>query len=116
MGEADSPAVSFRSEGDVAIHVPDLERAREFYGGVLGFRKILDEGDKLAFATGAFTLWVNLDDRVMSYIPSFTVPDYDAARERLARNGCRILKEHPQERSLYFADPFGLVGDIIEKR
>jgi|tagenome__1003787_1003787.scaffolds.fasta_scaffold20385533_2 catechol 2,3-dioxygenase-like lactoylglutathione lyase family enzyme len=114
MSEPD-PALRFESGRDVAIHVPDLARARAFYGGVLGFRLILEDADKLAFQTGALTLWVNRDEQVASYIPSFDVPSYERAREHLIANGCRILRESPAEKALYFVDPFGIVADIIEK-
>ncbi len=108
--------VPFASHADVAVHVPDLEQARSFYGGVLGFRLIHEQGNHLAFHTGLFTLWVNQDDKVMSYIPSYTVPSYEQAREYLIANGCQILKEYPDYKSLYFVDPFGIVADVIEKQ
>lgn len=113
MNQPASPR--FESGRDIAIHVPDLARARAFYGGVLGFRLVLEDADKLAFHTGAFTLWVNQDEQVRSYIPSFDVPSYEQAREHLIANGCRILQESPAEKALYFVDPFGIVADIIEK-
>jgi catechol 2,3-dioxygenase-like lactoylglutathione lyase family enzyme len=112
---ATAPAgLPFRSQADVAVHLPDLEAAKAFYGGVLGFRLILDQPDKLAFDTGALTLWINRDDRVRSYIPSFAVDDLERTRERLTAAGCTVLRESEDERALYFADPFGLVADVIE--
>ncbi len=116
MSDAALATPAFRSQPEVAIHLPDLGRAKAFYGGVLGFRLILDEPDKLAFETGAFTLWVNLDERVMSYVPSYAVADFERAKAHLVAAGCRILRESAAEKALYFVDPFGLVADVIERR
>lgn len=105
--------VSFRSNRDVAIHVPDLAKAREFYGDVLGFEVLNRGGDQLAFDTGTFRLWVNKHHVLRSYIPSFDVADYQAARSYLEAAGSTPAS--PDSTS-YFKDPFGFVFDIIEHR
>lgn len=117
MSEEQNPIQRpFESWSDVAVHVPDLDKARTFYGEVMGFRLLEETGSHLAFDTGRFTLWVNRDDQVMSYIPAFAVASCEQAKERLIAGGCRIVKEFPEARSLYFADPFGIVADIFERR
>ncbi len=108
-------APRFESSSDIAVHVPDLERARAFYNGVMGFRLVHEQEDKLAFHTGVFTLWVDLDDKAMPYIPGYGVVSYNQAKEHLSANGCRILQEFPEHKALYFVDPFGIVAAIIEK-
>jgi hypothetical protein len=55
------------------------------------------------------------DDRIIPFIPALEVDDYDKAKQYLVKNGCRISKEWPEERALYFEDPFGVVIDIVEK-
>ena len=55
------PRASFRSNCEIAIHVPDLARAEAFYAGVLGFRLVAKSADQLEFDTGALRLFVNRD-------------------------------------------------------
>src|SRR5713101_4984003 len=88
---ADSGA-AFRSNCEVAIHVPDLARAEAFYAGVPGFRLVAKAEDQLEFDTGALRLYVNRDTKVLRpYIPSIDVVDYAAARRHLETAGCATV-------------------------
>ena len=106
--------MEFISNGDFAIHVRDLTRARTFYRETLGFKLLQDSGEKLVFATGQFTLYVNKDGKDMPFIPALAVSDYDAAKRFLESAGCKVIREWPGSRALYFRDPLGQVMDIIE--
>ncbi len=112
--ESASAEVRFESNTEVAIHVPDLDVARAFYEGVMGFRLVARTADYLELDSGALRLYVNRDDaKTRSFIPSFDVPDLAAAREHLAKAGCET--EQLASGGVYFKDPFGLVFDIIER-
>src|SRR5262245_5721322 len=100
--------VKFRANHDVAIHVPDLAAAEEFYGKQLGFKVKSRSPEQISLDAGAFTLWVNKDSKSRSYIPSFSVSDYGEARQLLEEAGCKT-------ESGYFKDPFGFVFDIVEQ-
>jgi catechol 2,3-dioxygenase-like lactoylglutathione lyase family enzyme len=107
--------VQLRSNREIAIHVRDLARAEAFYGKLLGFRLVRRTLDQLEFDTGELRLYVNRDtSSLISYIPSFDVDDYSAARRFLEAAGCpqRFAGEQPVP---YFEDPFGFVFDIIER-
>jgi extradiol dioxygenase family protein len=109
--------VAFRSNCEIAIHVPDLARAEAFYAGVLGFRLVARSNDQLDFDTGALRLFVNRDTETLRpYIPSLDVPDYAAARQHLEAAGCTTVSAGGHAGAVYFQDPFGLVFDIIERR
>lgn len=110
-GTANS-GVSFRSNRDIAIHVPDLGLAEEFYGTALGFRVTGRSKNHLVFDTGAFRLYVNRDSTLRSFVPSFDVSDAAAARRRLEALGCTKASPGPES---YFKDPFGFVFDIIDR-
>jgi len=106
-----------RTDGNVAIHVPELFKGKVLYSGVLGFRLVHRTSDKLEFDTGALRLFVNRDpDAPMRFIPALEVPEYEAAKEYLENAGCRIIREWPGGKALYFQDSFGLVLDLIERR
>lgn len=107
---------TFRTDGNVAIHVPDLDRALAFYGGVLAFPVIERTADLVVFETGSLRLFVKKDPSgVRPFIPAVEVPSCRRARTYLRQAGCRIVHEWPGGKALYFQDPFGLVLDIIER-
>jgi catechol 2,3-dioxygenase-like lactoylglutathione lyase family enzyme len=106
----------FRSNREIAIHVPDLERAEAFYVGVLGCRLISRSPDQLDLDTGQLRLYVNRDpSTTLSYIPSFDVADYAAARARLEAAGCEAVPVEGHPGLVYFRDPYGFTFDIIER-
>jgi catechol 2,3-dioxygenase-like lactoylglutathione lyase family enzyme len=107
--------IRLRSNREIAIHVPDLARAEEFYGKRLGFRMVRRTLDQLEFDTGELRLYVNRDlSKLISFIPSFDVEDYHEARRFLEASGC-TLKFAGEQAVPYFEDPFGFVFDIIER-
>lgn len=107
----------FRSNREIAIHAPDLDRAEGFYVGILGFQLLSRSTDQLVIDTGELRLYVNRDAFTsISYIPSFDVPDHEAARQELLAAGCKTFKSGAHPDAVYFVDPFGFVFDIIERR
>jgi catechol 2,3-dioxygenase-like lactoylglutathione lyase family enzyme len=107
--------VAFVSDGNLAIHVTDIEKAEKFYGGVLGFRLLKRTGEQLVYHTGKITLYVVKDSKVIPFIPALSVRSYEKAKRHLIRNGCKISREWLEDRALYFEDPFGITLDIVEK-
>jgi catechol 2,3-dioxygenase-like lactoylglutathione lyase family enzyme len=113
---ASKSRVVFRSNCEIAIHVPDLAKAEAFYGDVLGFRLVAKSADQLEFDTGELRLFVNRDaEALRSYIPSLDVSDYAAARHHLEAAGCKTVSAGSHSGAVYFQDPFGLIFDIIER-
>ena len=106
--------MSFRSSTNIAIHLPDLQKAREFYEGTLGFGVIEETEYHLVLETGQLTLFVVRDTRTMAFIPSLDVPNLDAAVQRLSEHGVKVIRERSPTKSAYIQDPFGLVWDLIE--
>lgn len=102
----------FRSNRDVAIHVPDKAAAEKFYGNVLGFKLIGHGKDHLVLDTGNFHLWISEASTPLSYVPSFSVNDREVARHYLEARGCVAVTGAPT----YFRDPFGFVFDVIEHK
>ncbi len=107
--------VQFKSCDDIAVHLPDLEKARAFYGGARGFKLVREGEDHLTFDTGLLRLHINRDDTPMTFVPALEVDDFEAATAYLTSHGCRIVREWPQFKALYFEDPFGFVIDIIQR-
>ena len=110
----EGPPAIFSSNSEVAIHVPDLDKAEAFYVGVLGGSLISKSDAGLEIESGALRLYVNRDEDVpRSFIPSFDVTDGKRAALQLQVVGCEV--EPCASGRRYFRDPFGLVFDIVER-
>lgn len=105
--------MNFETNNCVAIKVKNLEEAKKFYGEVLSLKLVSETDSLLEFETGNFCLYVEKDNSPQSPVPSFTVASSEAAKDRLLKNGCTIVKEF--KGGFWFKDPFGITYDIIEK-
>jgi catechol 2,3-dioxygenase-like lactoylglutathione lyase family enzyme len=104
--------MQYETDTNLAIHVPDLVKAREFYAGVLGFRLLEETQERLVLATGSLTLFVVKDEVRMPFIPALGVNDLEEARRHLEAHGGKIVRDFAPTRSFYFEDPFGIVWDV----
>ena len=110
------------------VFVPDLDRARAFYSGVLGF-PVTAEGDGyLVFGHAGCDLVAFKGDRdgaVGDYsregraVFVFGVPSVAATMEALRSRGVAFLHDVPATgplgRYAAFVDPFGIVHEIQEQ-
>jgi len=108
-----TPPFSFCTNLDVAIHVPDLNKAEAFYGDVLGFRLVSKSEEHLEYDSGALRLYINRSDQAASFIPSLDVTDLKGASQYLQSAGCTLIPL--PEGGIYVRDPFGFLIDLIER-
>lgn len=106
--------MQYETDTNIAIHVPDLAKAKQFYTGVLGFKLLEETENRLVLATGSLTLFVAKDEVTMPFIPALGVSNLDAARHHLEGQDVKILRDFSPTRSFYFEDPFGIVWDVNE--
>lgn len=115
-GASVSLRTAFRGNNEVAIHVPDLAKAEAFYVGVMGLRLIAKTSDQLTIDAGALRLYINRDSQLLqTFIPSFDVSNYSAARQHLEAAGTKTTSAGEHSPSVYFRDPFGFVFDLVER-
>ncbi|MFN4283177.1 MAG: VOC family protein [Alphaproteobacteria bacterium] len=112
------------------IPVSDLDRAEQFYVGLLGFARVRRSGHMCFLRCGddLFVLThsekpidANPPDRHEIHTAFLAVgADYDAALESLAGHGVRVFLQEARDRgtfqgrSAYFHDPDGNVIEIID--
>ena len=108
-----TPPFTFCSNPDIAIHVPDLEKAEAFYGDVLGFRLVSKSDEHLEYDSGALRMYINRSDHATSFIPSQDVTDLKGACQYLENAGCTLIPL--PEGGMYMCDPFGFLIDLIER-
>lgn len=113
--------------GHILVFAPDLDRARRFYGDVLGLSLERATESYLSFSGADFTLAVfacegDTPPEGHSARPgvaiSFEVTSLEDAIEELAAKGVRFLHERPVDgplgRYVAFTDPFGTVYELVE--
>lgn len=112
------------------IFVPDLEEAKRFYCGILGFPlKAEQEGNRLEFAhegCGFIAFKCERSATVSDYsqvarsVFVFEVASIDEAMPALRAKGVSFLHAEPAEnefsRYAAFQDPFGNVHEIFEPK
>jgi catechol 2,3-dioxygenase-like lactoylglutathione lyase family enzyme len=124
--------------GHIGINVPDLERARSYYGEImplLGFEPYLDDDDQCAYKPAA-----NKRGTYLFVYPAQEASDFSrhhtglqhlafmvptrgsvaAIHERVIALGCEVLhapREFPEYAPPYFAtfwlDPFGVMLEAV---
>lgn len=105
--------------GVYAVYVPDVERAVEFYEQVLGadFKaELRTENEARGDLHGLpITLVKSPHKHALLW---YEVDDIDAAREELRSKATIVLDLHdiPPGRALRFADPFGNVYGVYQRR
>jgi catechol 2,3-dioxygenase-like lactoylglutathione lyase family enzyme len=104
--------MQYETDTNLAIHVPDLGKAKHFYTDILGFQLLEETADRLVFNTGSLTLFVVKDEVIMPFIPALGVKDLDDAKRHLETHDGKIVRDFAPTRSFYFEDPFGIVWDV----
>jgi len=108
----------FHANNELALHVPDPVAAESFYASVLGCTVTDRTQDCISLTNGALRLYLLRDpapthDRV---VPSFDVPDRQAAIAALKKAGCSLVAIGPHAPGeSYVRDPFGVLFDVIER-
>lgn len=111
-------APMFRGYNELAVHVADPSTASRFYTDVLGCSLVRSEEDCVEVTNGALRLFL-LRDPSQAHdlvVPSFDVPDREAALVHLKASGCRFVAIGPHAPGgVYARDTFGVVFDVIER-
>ena len=114
----------FLANNELALHVPDPAAAESFYATVLGCTVTHRTHDCISLSNGALRLYLLRDggyDRVEvathdRVVPSFDVPDREAAIAALKNAGCTLIPIGPHAPGeSYVRDPFGVLFDVIER-
>jgi uncharacterized protein YndB with AHSA1/START domain/predicted enzyme related to lactoylglutathione lyase len=111
----DDRGSQFTSSRDIIVRTGDWQRAKEFYGSVLGLPVVYRGEQLIGFETGAFLLYLEPGSE-HGPVLEFLVPDLAAARSRLLAAGCVVMEEDAALPRCYMRDPFGVVFNIGQAR
>jgi catechol 2,3-dioxygenase-like lactoylglutathione lyase family enzyme len=108
----------FSANNELALHVPDPAAAEAFYTRVLGCVVTDRTPDCVSLRNGALRLYLLRDPERThdAVVPSFDVPDREAALAMLQGAGCSLVPIGPHAPGdFYVRDPFGVIFDVIER-
>jgi catechol 2,3-dioxygenase-like lactoylglutathione lyase family enzyme len=96
---------------DILIQTPDPKRAARFYVEHLGF-EITDDNPKMIGLHGKHINLFIEPGPPLGPVLEVTVDNVAAAKQRLAKNGCEIIKDEPDVPRCYVKDAFGLIYNL----
>lgn len=96
---------------DILIQAPDPKRAARFYVENLGF-EITDDNPKMIGLHGDHINLFIEPGAPLGPVLEVSVDDVAAARARLVRNGCAVVKDEPEVPRCYVRDPQGLIYNL----
>ncbi|MGA3262645.1 MAG: VOC family protein [Terracidiphilus sp.] len=96
---------------DILVQSPDPRRAASFYVEHLGFEITGEDPQMVSLHGPHINLFI---ERGPALGPVFevTVDSVEAARLRLVKNGCEVIKDEPDFPRCYIRDPFGLIYNL----
>jgi catechol 2,3-dioxygenase-like lactoylglutathione lyase family enzyme len=117
------PAIIRLQHAALTVPVEGLERAREFYGGILGLREVarppeLESRPGIWYSFGATELHIQTRPEVMppgDRHPAFVVDDLDAWHDHLAARGIDVIDQPTifNRRRFNVRDPFGNLLELM---
>jgi predicted enzyme related to lactoylglutathione lyase len=96
---------------DLLIQAPDPKRAAQFYVDHLGFTITDEQPNMISLHGQHINFFIERGPPVGSVL-EVTVTDVEAAKRRLVKNGCQIVKDEPEVPRCYLRDPYGVVYNL----
>jgi hypothetical protein len=99
---------------DILIQAPDPKKAADFYVDHLGF-EMTDEDPRMISLHGPrINLFIERGP-ALGPVLEVKVDSVEAAKLRLVRNGCVVVKDEPDFPRCYVKDPFGLMYNLTSQ-
>jgi predicted enzyme related to lactoylglutathione lyase len=96
---------------DILIQAPDPRKAADFYVEQLGFEITGDDPMIISLHGSHINLFIERGP-ALGPVLEVTVDSVEAARLRLVKNGCAVIKDEPDFPRCYIRDPFGLIYNL----
>jgi len=96
---------------DILIQAPDPKKAADFYVEHLGFEVTGEDPKMISLHGRRINLFIERGP-ALGPVLEVTVDSVEAARRRLVRNGCAVIKDEPDFPRCYIRDPFGLIYNL----
>lgn len=96
---------------DILIQAPDPKKAAAFYVDHLGFEITGEEPNMISLHGKHINLFIEKGP-ALGPVLEVTVDSVEAARLRLVKNGCEVVKDEPDFPRCYVKDPYGLIYNL----
>jgi predicted enzyme related to lactoylglutathione lyase len=96
---------------DILIQAPDPEKAAAFYVDQLGFETTEETPEMISLHGPHINLFIERGP-ALGPVLEVTVDSVEAAKLRLVKNGCEVIKDEPEFPRCYVRDPFGLIYNL----
>ena len=96
---------------DILIQAPDPKKAASFYVEQLGFKVTAEDPLMISLHGPRINLFIELGP-ALGPVLEVTVDSVEAAKLRLVKNGCEVIKDEPKFPRCYLKDPFGLIYNL----
>src|ERR1039458_2680542 len=96
---------------DILIQAPDPAKAASFYVEQLGFETTGEDPEMISLHGAHINLFFERGP-ALGPVLEVTVDSVEAARLRLIKNGCVVIKDEPEFPRCYIRDPFGLIYNL----
>ena len=96
---------------DILIQAPDPMAAATFYVEQLDFEITGEDPEMVSLHGPRINLFIERGP-ALGPVLEVTVDSVEAARIRLVKNGCVVVKDEPEFPRCYVRDPFGLIYNL----
>jgi hypothetical protein len=96
---------------DILIQTPDPKKAATFYVDQLGFEVTGEEPQMISLHGRRINLFIERGP-TLGPVLEVTVDSVEAAKLRLVKSGCIVVKDEPDFPRCYVKDPYGLIYNL----
>jgi catechol 2,3-dioxygenase-like lactoylglutathione lyase family enzyme len=96
---------------DILIQAPDPKKAAAFYVDQLGFEVTGEDPQMVSLHGRHINLFIERGP-ALGPVLEVTVDSVEAARLRLVKSGCQVVKDEPDFPRCYIKDPYGLIYNL----
>ena len=107
--------MKFKFSRCVAIQASDKNKALNFYRDVMGFESVdLNDNMSELKSDGPGQLFLDKSDLGQPVL-EFIAEDIEAARDRLVKNGCKVIRWNGVGKDCFIQDPFGVIFNLWQE-
>ena len=96
---------------DILIQSQDPKSAARFYVDHLGFEVTEEKPNMVSLCGEHINLFIE-QGPALGPVFEVTVASVEDARQRLVKQGCKIVKDEPDFPRCYIKDPYGLIYNL----
>lgn len=106
--------MQFRFSRCMAVQVPDLAKAIDYYHGQLGLEIVHRDKQGIELGRGPGRLFLE-ESPLTGQVAEFLCDDLNKGKQYLMEAGCEVIVWEGKGGRCYLKDPFGVVFNVFEE-